>query len=883
MLDSKTKTIINNARDILVGKVPNPQAQVDLITIAMIYKFMDDMDNEAVEFGGERSFFTNNYNDTLSKEENDRLGNIDLEPYAWGKLLDTTLGNEARIRLYTEALEKLQVSKQIPELFRRIFKGAFLPFRDGATLTMFLKEINQFSYDNSENLGNAFEFLLSIMDSQGDAGQFRTPRHIIDFIVDIVNPAKDDTILDPACGTAGFLISSYKHILKHNSKDFDPENEEKSYAGKVAESAKSVDIEIEKNLRGDLLTPAERTNLTKNIVGYDISADMQKLALVNLYLHGFKEPNISEYDTLTDEKHWEDNFDIILANPPFMTPKGGIKPHKKFSIQANRSEVLFVDYIIEHLNLKGKAGIIVPEGIVFQSQTAYKKLRKKLVDEDYLYAVVSLPSGVFQPYSGVKTSILLIDREIAKRTKDILFIDVKNDGYDLGANRRAIKENDLPEAFDAITEFKANHLNPEQLKEAMDKYKLANLVPKSRLAEGEEYQLTGSRYFEAVDYSNCKWPMVKLADVCNKISDIVNPSSIDGKVNYIGLENIESNSGTLLGNIRTDASSIKSTKNRFKAGDILYGKLRPNLNKVYYATIDGICSTDIYVLRPKENAISKFISIMLRDAAFNEKVLQGLKGAQLPRVDFNYMSSIIFPLPPLKVQEEIVKELDAYQQVIDGAKKVVENWKPSFTLDTSWKKAKLGDICDVQSGGTPSRSENKYWDNGTINWYSSGELNNIYTIEAKEKITQEGLDNSNAKVFPKGSLLIGMYDTAAFKMSILDRPGAFNQAISAIRPNDELDMYFLYLYFSSKRDEYMRHRAGARQQNLTKGYISSLEVPVPPLEEQKEIVAKIEIEEQAVEQCKMLIKLHEEKIANKIKSIWGEEDNCNPEKELSEG
>ena len=149
-------------------------------------------------------------------------------------------------------------------------------------------------------------------------------------------------------------------------------------------------------------------------MGYDISPDMVRLSLVNLYLHGFNTPNIHEYDTLSSEERWNENFDVVLANPPFMSPKGGIRPHKKFTISSNRSEVLFVDYIAEHLNLKGKAGIIVPEGIIFQSGTAYKDLRKMLV-ENHLYAVVSLPAGVFNPYSGVKTSILLMDKEIAKK------------------------------------------------------------------------------------------------------------------------------------------------------------------------------------------------------------------------------------------------------------------------------------------------------------------------------------------------------------------------------------------------------------------------------------------------------------------------------------
>jgi type I restriction enzyme M protein len=291
------------------------------------------------------------------------------------------------------------------------------------------------------------------------------------------------------------------------------------------------------------------------------------------------------------------------------------------------------------------------------------------------------------------------------------------------------------------------------------------------------------------------------------------------------------------------------------------------INKVQLATNQGFKNI---IIKDFNKVNPLFVAKMTTQLV--EKMELMATGGTFKEISKSAISTLEIPLPPLEVQEELVKELDAYQQVIDGAKKVVENWKPSFTMNPSWKKVKLDDICDVQSGGTPPRSEHKYWDNGTINWYSSGELNDVYTIDSKEKTTIEGLNNSNAKIFPKGSLLIGMYDTAAFKMSILNCDGAFNQAISAVRPNEKIDMYFLYLYFSFKKDEYLGHRAGARQQNLNKGYISSLEIPLPPMEEQKEIVAKIEIEEKAIEQCKTLIKIHEQKIANKIKSIWGEDN-----------
>ncbi len=192
-------------------------------------------------------------------------------------------------------------------------------------------------------------------------------------------------------GTAGFLISAYKHILLKYTRA----NKEGLNIYQYNKRSNLPDRQSGKpfNNLGDQLTPDDRKKLIQNFAGYDISPDMVRLSLVNLYLHGFSDPHINEYDTLSSEDRWNENADVILANPPFMSPKGGIRPHKKFTISSNRSEVLFVDYITEHMNPKGKAGIIVPEGVIFQSGKAYKNLRKMLV-ENYLYAVVSLPAGV---------------------------------------------------------------------------------------------------------------------------------------------------------------------------------------------------------------------------------------------------------------------------------------------------------------------------------------------------------------------------------------------------------------------------------------------------------------------------------------------------------
>src|SRR6266566_4052849 len=476
MLNQETKRRIDSARDILVGKIPDPKAQVEQITTALIYKFMDDMDNESEELGGKTRFFVNEY-----------------EKYAWSKLLDPRLGGFDRLNLYSEALQKMPLNPHLPHLFINILKDAFLPYRDPETLNLFLKEINDFTYDHSEKLGDAFEYLLSVLGSQGDAGQFRTPRHIIDFIVEAVDPKKDETILDPACGTAGFLISAYKHILRQNM------------------TARA----------GDQLTPEERAKLMRQFVGYDISPDMVRLSLVNMYLHSFPNPNVYEYDTLTSEERWDETYDIIMANPPFMSPKGGIRPHKRFSIQANRSEVLFVDYIAEHLTIHGRAGVIVPEGIIFQSGNAYKALRKMLV-EKYLFAVVSLPGGIFQPYSGVKTSILLMDKQLAKKAESILFVKVENDGFDLGAQRRAIEKNDLTQALVVLQQYKQALQKGEDISINLNDSEVANMAviaKKAQIAKNGDYNLSGERYKEIHIRLHQDWPMIELEEVFTEIKN----------------------------------------------------------------------------------------------------------------------------------------------------------------------------------------------------------------------------------------------------------------------------------------------------------------------------------------------------------------------------
>ena len=635
MLDTDTKRRIDTARDILVGKVPDPKSQVEQITIALIYKFMDDIDAESEELGGTRTFFAGAF-----------------ARYGWAKLVRAGLGGHETLNLYAEAITTMPENPGIPPLFRDIFKNAFLPYRDPETLRAFLKVIDEFTYDHSERLGDAFEYLLSVLGAQGDAGQFRTPRHVIDFIVAVLDPQKDESVLDPACGTAGFLVSSYKHILKANT-DADGNS---------------------------TLTPDDRGRLAANFRGYDISPDMVRLSLVNLYLHGFAVPHVFEYDTLTSEDRWHERADVILANPPFMSPKGGIRPHGRFSVKSKRSEVLFVDYMAEHLTPAGRAGIIVPEGIIFQSQKAHKQLRKLLV-EDFLVAVVSLPAGVFQPYSGVKTSILILDRALAKRAGHVAFFKVEHDGYDLGAQRRPTERNDLPRAEAEVGEY----LSRLRAVEAVADFAptLGQVVAKERVAADGDYNLSGERYREGGMKAH-SFPLVRIGEVCtinprkNEIADL-SPATF---VSFVPMADMNENQMIFQANKQKPLSELSSSYTYFVDNDVLLARVTPCFENGKAGIARGLRngvgfgSSEFYVFRCGDRVLPEWIYFCIVHPLFRNSAIAQMTGTGgLQRVPRAFVTDFQIPLPPLEIQREIVAEIEGYQKVIDRAQAEIEKYE----------------------------------------------------------------------------------------------------------------------------------------------------------------------------------------------------------------
>ena len=877
-MNSDIKNRINALRNILVGKVPNPMEQVNQITNALLYKFMDDQDLQAEKLGGKKTFF---------------IG--ELEKYAWHKIVnDSKTTNEDKADLYEQGLRTLSKNKDLPKLFRDIFKDAFLPFRGADTIVMFLNEVNKFDYnENPEVIASAFEYILSILGSQGDAGQFRTPYHIIKFIVDVVDPRKTDSILDPACGTAGFLVEAFRHIKEQG------------------------------------LSNKEAQELSKRIQGIDLAPEMAKFARVNLYLHGFKNPHIKDDDTLTNESIWDNKHDIILANPPFMTPKGGIKPHDKFGVKANRSEVLFVDYIMENLKVQGRAGVIVPEGIIFKSENAYKKLRKMLV-EDGLFAVVSLPSGIFQPYSGVKTSILFFDNKRSKETENILFIKVENDGFDLGAQRRPIDKNDLPKALELIKKYQEVADKKKEHIAAGDMQKVdAVLVRRQEILDTDDYNLSIEKY--RIDpkeklqkiLGNIKLPdfvdIQKIADVhkkeAEKIQKALQPAMSQIQT-FINSPSFQLLSKTIQDLTKQQGELVKGLKikelqevreklqKELKAqekwpmvglGEVLKYEQPTNyiVNSVDYSDeykIPVLTAGKTFVLGytnepdgvfPKEKlpviifddftTAIKFVDFPFKVKSSAMKILHPVLDIVNPAFIFYLMKNIKFnafdhkrywiseyskikiPLPPLEVQKQIVAEIEGYQKVIDGAKQVIENWKPTIKPNPDWPMVELRDVCEIKRGAIITKKQAK---EGCIPVIAGGKHPAYFHNKSNRKGPVITVSASGAYAG-----FINFFEQDIYASDC-----------STIQPIDskKMDIRFIYRFLKTKQPDIYNLQQGGGQPHVYPKDIQKMKIPLPPLEVQKRIVAEIEAEQKIVNQNKKLIEIFEEKIKRKISEIWGE-------------
>ncbi len=640
-------------------------------------------------------------------------------------------------------------------------------------------------------------------------------------MVKVVDPKKNETILDPACGTAGFLISAYKHILEQNN-------------------AKS-------------LLPEEKLRLMKNIAGYDISPDMVKLALVNMYLHGFPEPKINEYDTLTSEKRWDETYDVILANPPFMTPKGGIVPHKKFTIKSARAEVLFVDYIVYHLNFMGRAGIVVPDGIVSnKNSSAYSSLRKKIVEDNFVYGVVSLHPGVFKPYADVKTSILLIDRVLAKKTEDIIFLEIENDGYEKGNRKRAIDDNDINDVTLLLNEYKKIIDNKDKVKQFIKHNSKVFLVSKKEIGNDKQFVLRSNKYKANI---SCKSNLPK--ELLDKHIEEINEKNTDENAIVFS---VSKERGFIDSKDFFEASVKSQNLQNYKIvrdGDFAFNPARANVGSIAINDSGkiGIVSPMYTVFRIKKDSdlVSEYLFHLLTSEKGVEQIKRLSSGAVRQTLKINDLLNLEIPIPPLSFQMSFKNN----HQLIKNAEKVIREYEPYIKINPIWKKVKLIDFFTLEKGSMPIQKTPP----GPYKLVTTGEefstcAHNDYAGEAicVPLISSAGHGKAtiNRIYYVNGKFSVG------------------NILMALIPKNKSINTRFYYYLFSQEKDNLFTNLMyGTSNVSYSIEDCADIEIPFPEKNEQDAIIDLIENELRLVSANSELVKLFNKKIDDKIDEVWG--------------
>lgn len=360
-----------------------------------------------------------------------------------------------------------------------------------------IDELN-ISAQSADVQGDLYEYLLSQLTTAGKNGQFRTPRHIIRMMVELVDPDINDRICDPACGTGGFLFSAYKYVLrKYTSLDLIEQDQEGEYH----------------NLIGDNITEHEHWDKlhSDTFYGFDFDSTMVRIGLMNMVLHGIKYPHIQLVDTLSTLYTEENRYTVILANPPF---KGSIDKddiNDKLKLGTKKTELLFVENMIRLLEIGGKCGVIVPDGVLFGSSNAHKNLRKMLLEKCQLEGIVSMPSGVFKPYAGVSTAVLVFTK--GGNTEKVWFYNMEADGYSLDDKRNPIDmRGDIP---DIIEKF-----GNRKTEDFVDRKGKCFYIPFDEIKENN-YDLSISRYkeieYEEIEYEKPEVIIQKIDELEDQI------------------------------------------------------------------------------------------------------------------------------------------------------------------------------------------------------------------------------------------------------------------------------------------------------------------------------------------------------------------------------
>lgn len=431
---------VDQLMDILYsGGVNNPATSIEQISYLLFLRMLTEEDEKLA----------------LLDKRHKRLFSGPGSKYAWGNFV--TLTGKALFDAVREAIEHLHELPGMTDTGKLLFSRATLKIYDYPTLRAVVQTIHEMDLREHHGIdlkGDMYEYLLGKIAASGTNGQFRTPRHIIDMIVALVDPQPHERICDPAVGTAGFLVAAFQYILRQHSRKAD------------------VDRGI---VDGSLLKPAQWKHLeTEAFTGYDNDADMVKIGILNLYLHRLKQARVLHFNPITTgfaNGYPGQLWDVMLANPPF---SGSLQAESILSdlnhkLDTRSTELLFLKWFQDHMAPGGRAGVIVPNGVLFGGTKAATSLRERLCTEFDLQAIISLPSGVFKPYSGVATAVLVFAKpahETKQATKEVWFYDLTADGYSLDDKRTAIAASDIP---DLLSKWPSRQEGPNSYRVDIDR------------------------------------------------------------------------------------------------------------------------------------------------------------------------------------------------------------------------------------------------------------------------------------------------------------------------------------------------------------------------------------------------------------------------------
>jgi len=785
-------------------------------------------------------------------------------------------------------------------LFRKLFKNHIWRIKYGPTIRDLLKKLIDLDLEqNFDVMGRAYEFVVQKLGEQKQYGQYFTPRHIIHFMVELADPDISEMIYDPAAGTGGFILRAFEIV-----KDKINRQAERGFQGIKEPIVSYRDAAYDK---GEKMI---RDFKNRHLWAVEKAPDVFKLSMMNMILHNDGKSNLYEADSLDNRAQSEHRgkYDVVLSNPPY----GPLTQSRTatFTYHVKRFEALFFQHIMNALKFsessakRSRAVVIILDKILFDNTNAFKNIRKKLLREYNLKAVFSMPAGIFQPYSGVKTTVMYFERPTKdewKRIKDengfatrkVMFFDVQSDGFTLATQRRPINGafqgdnpniyeppcGDLPKAVETFKKWNEWLQNPaDELPDFVDN-KQVWIADIEEIKE-KDFNLNPGLY-RKVERGKVKWEWVKLGQIIKgKPQYGANTPALEyfENIRYVRITDIDDN-----GFLKDEKVSPKEVSEKYilEDGDLLLAR-SGSVGRSFLYKSDKYKNEKMlfagYFIRFKidaAKALPDYIFYLTKSAYFNnwiESIKRSSSQSNINAVEYQEFS---FPLPPLEIQQQIVERLNKQQAIIEKAKEmekaIIESGIDDAIFDGDWEWTELGEVAELIRGPFGgSLKKEIFVDSGYAVYEQSHAITGDFS-KVKYFITKDKFNEMKRFEVKPNDLIMSCSGTIG-KTAIVPNnimPGIINQALLKITPSQMLIARFLKYYLESffqNQEEKLIYGSGIK--NVTSvNVLKSLQIPLPPLEKQQEIVEFLDTQFKTLEHIRKL----KENTQEAIKIILGKE------------